>query len=118
MTQLQADLHAFEQQHQSQITQMGKDKESLLASLQTLEDQSAQLRGKLDMQRCASMHVAKSRERLKQQTIPTGPVVGGGEGGVNWTRGGRGVRGSGRVVGEGKGEGVEWIRGGRGGGGG
>lgn len=102
MTELQADLHAFQQQHWSEVARMGKDKESLLASLQTLEDQSAQLQGKLDMQRCVSMHVAKSRERLKQRTIPTGPVMGEGEGGVEWTHGGRG------------GEAIEWIRGGRG----
>lgn len=55
MTQLQADLHALQQQHQSQTAQMGKDKQRLLANIGTLEDQSAQLQGKLDMQRCASV---------------------------------------------------------------
>ena len=52
MTQLQTDLDALQQLHRSQITQMGKDKEGLLANLQALEENSAQLQCKLDMQRC------------------------------------------------------------------
>ena len=89
MTQLQADLHALQQQHRSQTAQMCEDKQSLLANIAALEDQSAQLQGKLDMQRCASMHIAQRNERLNKQTSLTVPLVGdqddggGGGGGVS-----------------------------------
>lgn len=53
MTQLQTGLDALQQQHQSKVAQMDKDKESLLANIRALEDQSAQLQDKLDVQRCA-----------------------------------------------------------------
>ena len=56
MAQLQTDLQALQQQHCSQVAQMGQERESLLAQIQALEDQSGQLQGQLEMQRWASMH--------------------------------------------------------------
>ena len=64
MTQLQTDLHALQQQHQFKVAQMGKDKESLLANIQALTDQSSQLQVKLNMQRCASNAMSFSIQYL------------------------------------------------------
>lgn len=75
MAQLQTDLHALQQQHWSQVAQMGRDRESLLAHIQALEDQSGQLQGKLEMQRWAFTYIVKSREEHNQQTTSSGPLV-------------------------------------------
>lgn len=56
MAQLQTDLQALQQQHWSQVAQMGQERESLLTQIQALEDQCGQLQGRLEMQRWASMH--------------------------------------------------------------
>ena len=80
MAQLQEDLLALQQQHRSQTAQMCEDRQSLLANIAALEDQSAQLQGKLDMSRCVFMHVAQSRERHYKQTTSTVPLVGDQDG--------------------------------------
>ena len=60
LTQLQTDLHTLQQQHQSQVVQMGKDKDRLLANIQALENTSAQLQDTLGMLRYASQCILKT----------------------------------------------------------
>lgn len=53
LRQLQTDLHAAQQQHQSQAAQMVKDTDRLLLNNQALENKSAQLQDVLGKLRYA-----------------------------------------------------------------
>lgn len=63
LTQLQTDIHALQQQHHSQVAQMGKETDRLLANIQDFENKSAQLEDKLNMLRYACMHMKQDKVR-------------------------------------------------------